>query len=961
MGFNTALSGGDYTALRSGGYAARQYAAFCPNTVVFQCEAAESITDTVFAEFGWAGATEGAYTAVKSGMVVLITDGTDLRKPLFRGRIRKAATSSILYINETSFALTSGYVVTVLDTYDVVEKLRSGDYVDWDISFQNLQPEIKGLQSVYFKEPVSGSAQFNFAPTAQAMADSATISSWSWDLPGATYDSGSSSTQNVTVSFAEGHRWGRVTVTDSNGVTNTFIFEIYVADETSSTLVYLAADDFRVNGDWQSGWNGSINYFGGVENVLDKTRCVIVTFNSYKSGSPAFSNIVLSGYLRNEATSVQADERYSRTSQVAYEITGYQAIAGELHAPSLPIRDTASPAAWDDIKLPTTQRVISYLRNRYSTLGSLTACDFVVTDSTWFGSNINLSESSLMDSIQRVADEIKAMMVFAPDGQCRIARNGIFVSTSDRDAQTTVASGITAADRLRWDIQRANTRTVGQVIVGCRVFRTADGGSTGYVATAPAEASGEGQEQQQVTNQLLQADQDETDAKAEAGQRAGDLLEAANPADELTVTFTDGWYWMVPSPDQWWTFTIAADSNVRGLVYTDTDRWQLLSVSVAYNNETGGKEVTASFRRETQGGLTQILVNVVPSVVDTPQPVLALLSEYGGVFAPPSTLNYTSDAPIDADLQPFNPRSLGQVGLPMPTSDAAQEAEYMPEPGCQVYAINFRNPSEVGADFVSANGQPYSIVVSGDAQLGNGAWSQTFDFTGSDGGWQVIATAVPPGSYSPGVGWISGFNAANNINQVAIERIFTSTTITSILATYDAAAGSTASNSSRPRQILATSGGGTVVNQSETIVYGTGQTYLWTGSVIADRVAVLLVPANRVAAPPPAVNGSATLTSVTITGIGVNPFTGTGAPTRGDAFYYGYDEASGGQAQLYSGAQGLRIQGTGIAIPPPYNANHEYAFEWIGDGNQPLFKFEDSDYSGNQNVNLILKICAPGL
>lgn len=156
-----------------------------------------------------------------------------------------------------------------------------------------------------------------------------------------------------------------------------------------------------------------------------------------------------------------------------------------------------------------------------------------------------------------------------------------------------------------------------------------------------------------------------------------------------------------------------------------------------------------------------------------------------------------------------------------------------------------------------------------------GTWTCAFDFSASQGGWQTISTAVPAGSYSSGNGWVTGFNAAANINQVAVERLFTATLITNVSFVYDASAGSVASDSTRPRSIQLQNGA-SVVNETSTITYGTNQSYAWSGSVTAERIAIALVPANRVGTSP-AVNGSATIKSASVSGVGTVPFTpGTG-------------------------------------------------------------------------------------
>lgn len=227
-----ALSGGNLTNLRGKTYATTRSLAYCPNTTVFVCRPSSSVPTGVFGEFSYNTVTTGAYTDVKVGMKIFVTTTTSLRNPLWVGRIRKAPTSSILYVNEASISLQSSYYVTVVNDYDLFPKLpkvtSSVVYMDWDLAYLAPAPLVSGLQSSYVNTVASGSASFAFAPTGTATANGASISSWLWDVADGSITIGTTTTQNITASFPQGHRWVRVTVTDSNGVTNYFVFEVYV-------------------------------------------------------------------------------------------------------------------------------------------------------------------------------------------------------------------------------------------------------------------------------------------------------------------------------------------------------------------------------------------------------------------------------------------------------------------------------------------------------------------------------------------------------------------------------------------------------------------------------------------------------------------------------------------------------------------------------------------------------------
>lgn len=104
--------------INSGGYGGECRFAICPNDIVFVAEVSQTITNSVFIQFTWDNATEGAYTDVNPGQTFFITETDnpdELRNPLFRGRVTRSPTSTIFYCNESSFNLLDGYIITVID------------------------------------------------------------------------------------------------------------------------------------------------------------------------------------------------------------------------------------------------------------------------------------------------------------------------------------------------------------------------------------------------------------------------------------------------------------------------------------------------------------------------------------------------------------------------------------------------------------------------------------------------------------------------------------------------------------------------------------------------------------------------------------------------------------------------------------------------------------------------------
>lgn len=294
MPFPTTLTTGQLAQLRQRHHAAKQFLLLTPNTVVWQTQPAAQVDGSIpYASFVWDGTDDGDRADVKIGMTVLVSTSTDYRTTtIFRGRIRLLPDATTFYINETSVNLETTYYVTVIDDYDVHERLerRLSDgtrYIDWDKVFEPLPPVISGLQSVYVDTSAAGTVSLSFAPTATPFAAGASNDSYLWDVADGTITAGSSTSKDITVSFpgaaTNEHRWVYFEATDSNGTTQYFVFEVYTIDpaETSSTVIHLGTGDVNINASRSDGWNATVRAWQGVNTVLDRTRCAVVSIDDY--------------------------------------------------------------------------------------------------------------------------------------------------------------------------------------------------------------------------------------------------------------------------------------------------------------------------------------------------------------------------------------------------------------------------------------------------------------------------------------------------------------------------------------------------------------------------------------------------------------------------------------------------------------------------------------------------------
>jgi hypothetical protein len=928
-------------ALRSGGFAGELRFAVCPNDIIFQATVNETITDSSFIAFDWDNTLQGDYEDVVAGMTFLITatdDPVELRKPLLRGRVSQALSPTLFFCGESGINLTDGMIVTVISNFEVVQVDRIGNLVDGFKVFEDLAPMVKNMKAFYYVEDtVEGTFAFN--PIGQPMAEGATIASYHWTIPGFSYTTGDADTQNIEGTLPYGHVWAFLDITDTLGTDFRFIFEILVCDRDDPAYMYRAHDNVGINGGIDTGWNVSTSFFAGVENLLNRTRCAIVAFDLPKVGDPdLFDNVVFVGYIVEENTDITGDAISSTLSQTSFQLQSFAAIAGQLPVPSLPVRDEAVPSAWGDMVLPTPQRALGYIVTRYTTLANLCAIDVLFTDSTWFGGEINFEEGTLLDSINKLGQEINAKLVFFPQGDAAFEIDGDFLSDADRDAlPTLLASGsLGTGDLFGYSLPVPYYKTVGQVIAGCATFYTDGSDPVKLKAIAPATARQEGNEKPVVLAQLLPADLTEPQAIAAAKQRIGNLLEFLNPPTNLPTTYKDGWRILTPSTRVWHSYDLPGTDSTRGLPIETSQRWLLQSVELTWNVDNGSWSVKGTPRLETRGGLAQLGATISPNTIDTSLPVNPGLDDYGA-FAPDASLNYLSTDPIDEDLQPYTPNDLSQY-QPMTTEDAANEADNNPGPNCTLLSPPVKFSSSVTrttANLTVLN-QLYTVNAKGMARI---------EIAGP--GCEDLR--VSPGVYTgnPDLGFAEWFEGSGLGGAPFVPP--TGTSLFSWRYPNGVEAGPIARITFNFNQAIA-----------NFRVFANAQTYTHSPAVSSLTLDASNVPAMF---PFDLVGGFAFTTvdnecpdSFRVKSICL--YGSDDADVYGDAFYYG---PLNGQWQLYGDGRGLLVNGTPVSVPPEYNQSHDYNFVVVGDGNQIPFTYYDTDYTDNQNLILYIRVCGPNM
>lgn len=951
MPFIGALSGTNLTNMR-GDYHGRPYVCVTPATIKLQAQI--DITQTgKRASLTYTGVVTGSHSNLKDGMLVIVhLDQNDLYNYWWRGRVRGTATSGTIPINETDLSFFVNYYVTVIEDYDVFPRLarRANDtnYVDYNLAFATLPPAIGGLQSSYVVHTTSSTTSLSFAPTVSAMEKDATITTYLWDVADGTITSGTTATKDITVTFPayavgtqDGHRWVSLTATDSNTVTHTFRFEVFVGDLAKAEFVLQDVDNISWSADWNSGYNASITLHGDGSTLLPNQRLTIAYRDRYNTVStPMNTSVAMVGRIKGDVISNTGVDWLKETQ---FTVEGFGTQLANLACPKFAMFDVDSPAEWNDIEDPTPVRAIWHTVTRYSTFATVCAFDFLSDYNNYVTGAIEIEAQGMLDGLNRVAGRIMAQITFAPSGEWRIRQTASYLPQATKDTLTTVAS-ITTQDMLDFTIERQHAPRVGYVEGGASIYDPATKTYAAYIAKAPSIMNTSGEEVQQINGIILDSTSPST-ASTALSTYVGSHLAREQNVYRLQVNFFDAWREIVPSNYDWYTFTIADDDNNRG-VSIGTGRYYLLeSVSWSADIATGTLTVNARFMQDVDAFGSAQDVARIPNLT-TPYPGQPIQLPYGDTYLPDgvgTTYNPTDNP--DANENPIPSSALD------PISGTPETGGGQPLGNQGVYYVPFTG-AVVGTRFNSVGSAIYTLEVSGVASIGD-IVSEINKF-GANGNWDNYTVAPPETSppynhvpaYDSGTGKLYG--AANvALSGVGIDftRNMNGATMTSIIASFEY----NKTRAGTETSYLSLNGTQVDTNVVSSTGAGTG-TLSWTGSQAVNDLRIYLYVRNTVA-------GSAMTLGdgsyMRITSIAIELSADSGG--SGDAFYYGFDGGSG--ATPYPVGEGFTIDSQAYPVTPAYNDTHTYTgLQWTGDGSQITFKYQLSDYTGVESKYLRVKI-----
>lgn len=923
MPFDSAFSSGQLDSLRGTSSVAKSFRAAsfistCPSNNVYTGRINQATINSPVPQFTYDGGS-GTLASVRIGMRILFSHTSDRDDYYYSTVLRLAPTSDTMYINPAgALGFTDNDYFFVVNDYPVEaiypRSINDVPVPGWDLSWRSLRPIIKDIPPVVVGYTTAATLSKAFAPTVQAAAADATISTYLWEVPsGVAFTSGSASTKDVTLAFNAGASyWIHFTATDSNGTPNTF--HIHVWAHNDSYLPELLA-----SGSWEieaavptepqqgagSGFNGRISAFDGADTLLDNTLVCIwqrAWYNNTETNIGSSGNVLFAGRFRDEDNSASYDDLTGQQdAAVSFSLDG--ALAQLVRRfPIIEVLDNAAPSNWNEVADLTMWRAIRLVADEYSTFTSVYPLGFSSIADTYRVPGRKAQGGDLLNCMADFALQTNAVIQANALGQVEVARRGIMLDSADRSSLPTIADFDKRDYRRILSLNRDYVQQIGTLIGDGGGYNTTTLFSTAYDVQAPAGQPGQGAGDGQLPRQVLESDQSVADERTELETRAGHGYAAQQTPMVLRVVMADGYHGLTPAVNQWYTWTIAADETVRGRVYTTAIRWWLRSIRISGNPETGEIEAECEFVQETSGTPGMIIDYPVldfgefPNIGDLVDPidlpptedtdeslpglpisetcvngqnVINYSQSLGGLKTVKKVvINYTASANIAV--------SVNKVMFRNEFTSFTTRGTFSTIAGTQTVEFNFNGSVtaeyigvELYGDFAACTETVTlnSVVVT---FVENGDWTEIFDFTAAAGGWTPGLYNQPFSGagavWAGGTGWQDADSPGSpSYRQVLIRRAFDERVLTSVDVTIDMTRGA---HPGQANDQLHFNADITPIAQHDASSDGV-QSFGWTGETPVNKVDMIIVVANTNGG---ALSGSGVVTQVVMSGKGTNPF-----------------------------------------------------------------------------------------
>lgn len=553
--------------------------------------------------------TTGAYTDIKVGQTVLLgsSAGAD---DLGRQRVRKAPTSTVLYVGRSSLGIRDGELnvsdnmyITVLNDFRVWAKIPyinpdTGEVFkdsDLDYSDQTSQPPpVANCGPGTMATISAGVITIQFVGTGSfAVANGASISTYLWNVADGTITVGTSASSTITATFPAGFRWVSLTVTDSNGKTHTARCPVYARDSASDTTVQgWQMDSHRVT---QAGQQVAVKIYASIPSSTypDGTLAMIADGEPASAGDR--SHMVFVGWHHTDPAQIASQ----KTGTLKDTTLNLLDVAGKLDIlPGFPqsVEYDASPDNWGQMSNANMDRYLHYLLHWHSTALELADWTNSGTGDTYPFVVLSSDGSSLWDQVARRAKSLVPNYLLTCNtlGQMFVKVDPMLQDSGSRTSTIQATLGVSDWQSIRFTHQRparyhwlrANAILASLTDI-VPIFAISPG-----EAPAQGETAAEQGEQLAVSQSALNAQEGHRHARLNAPETPFNIMLAAGADQGIE-----------PANMTWVRVTISsAVAAQRGLTFT-TARGLPLELNIRYDHGRGGlvRSVDLLWERETSG------------------------------------------------------------------------------------------------------------------------------------------------------------------------------------------------------------------------------------------------------------------------------------------------------------------------------------------------------------------------
>ncbi|MDL1924321.1 hypothetical protein FBQ95_17090 [Chloroflexi bacterium CFX3] len=627
---------GSPSTWRTRPHSAEYYVTIVKPPIVFQALVNGASFTYPLAEVPFDTVTTGAYTDITAGQLVCFGSSAG-KSDLGRQRIRKAATSTVLYIGWSSQGVRDGEVNLSDNIHITVYNLRmvwartpritedGTIYKDFDLPFTEgtLPPPVANIGTGYaeFVNPSTSLITVNFVDGGSfATAQGATIKSRAWVFPGGTPAS-STATNPGNVTFPAGFRYASLTVTDSNDKTHTAYAPIFGATPSGATRpVQCQITDHTRRAEGQ---RMSIRLLEDLPEDDYPDGALVMVWAAERYGSSAGSlagptgrqHMVFVGWIDEEQHGVR-EARQGLTKNGTLELID---VGGRLDKlPGFPqeVARASIYTRWTELLSASAPahigRFVHYILHWHST--ALTLADFVWGGTDYPFTILSSGGQSLYAQANQRCEAIGHRLTCNAWGKLQIKPDPQLQAVADRTS--TVIVSLTEADWL--SAEYAHTRPprahwqYGAALLTSTTPYTENFQPIPVFARAPGKAPGQGLSAPNNNYQLVRTP---SELYTREGNRYAVRTNAAQGTFRIDLAH-GGEAGIDPAEMEWIRFTVSSANRFRrGLTFTN-ERFLPVEVQFRYDHQAGLRRASVVAERESSG--TPAVDDPPPAQIETP-------------------------------------------------------------------------------------------------------------------------------------------------------------------------------------------------------------------------------------------------------------------------------------------------------------------------------------------------------